>query len=350
VESSFERMKELSEGEVRNLLNDLLKLALPYTVHGDGEQRALADSLVQLCNTQADQALTRRSEAEQRKRTVHLVFSMSDAGSLKVALSNLGKREENEVFAFNDCFSVGPIHDLDNVEGQRYREWWLSERLSNYTFSHLINREHQIGKMIEKIVSIAEQKSIMIWCANNAHDQVGLRFVMHMLKGKRNAIHIMNVSEHGSHDEVCSELDTPFYAQAILEREVYLNIVKKYENVEPISDRERQRYESEWLELAQEKHTLRLWENGIIRHAAEEELDKQLMVILAKLAPDTEDGFVKAGVVIGDMQDHYFQIIDFRFVEYRLWTLISDGYLAFRGLPGAMHQYAVRINTRRINE
>lgn len=44
----YERLRELSEGEARSLLNDLLKLTVPFTEQGNGEQMALADSIVQI--------------------------------------------------------------------------------------------------------------------------------------------------------------------------------------------------------------------------------------------------------------------------------------------------------------
>ncbi|MGG3308129.1 DUF1835 domain-containing protein [Paenibacillus sp. 2KB_20] len=43
-----------------------------------------------------------RLQEEELQTHVHIVFSLSEAGSLKVALSQLGKREESRVVAFND--------------------------------------------------------------------------------------------------------------------------------------------------------------------------------------------------------------------------------------------------------
>lgn len=343
----YERLRELNEVEVRRLLNDLLTLIQPYSEQGDCQQKALADSIVQMYDMQLKRAHSSRLESEQRKRTVHFVFSLSDAGSLKVALSKLGKRNDNEVLAFNDCFSVGPINALDQAEGQQARQFWQMEKLSGYMFNHLTNREHQIGTMIEKIADIPEQKSIIIWCANNAHDQVGLRFVMHLLKNHRNDIHTMNISELYRLNESSSRDDAAPYAQGLFEMDDYLNIVKKYEDAVVLTNSQRTQYEKEWTELSEQSHTLRLWENGKIRNAADEELDKQLIAVIDKLMKETKDGFVKGGAVVGELQDHYYQLIDFRYIEYRLWTLISDGHLTFRGLPNAMHQYAVRMNNGR---
>lgn len=343
----YERLRELREGEARSLLNDLLKLTVPFTEQGNGEQKALAGSIVQMYEKSVQHSHSLRVEAEQRKSMVHLVCSMSDAGSLKVALSNLGKHADNEVLSFNDCFSVGPIKNIDRVEGQRAREFWQMEKLSGFMFNHHMNREHQIQRMIEKITAIAKHKTIIIWCADNAHDQVGLRFILHLLKNRTNSVHMMNVSELFRLNAASMQTNLPHYAQGLLERDVYLNIVNGYEQAEKIVDSERRRYEAEWLELSQEECTLRLWEDDKIKHAAEVELDRRLIAIIDKLAIESEDGFVKAGAVIGELQDHYFQLIDFRFTEYRLWMLISDGCLAFRGLPNAMHQYSVRNNKGR---
>jgi hypothetical protein len=224
---------------------------------------------------------------------------------------------------------------------------WLSERLSGYLFNHHMNREHKIGRMIERIDAIAGKKSIVIWCGDNAHDQVGLRFVMHLLKGRENEIQIMNVSEFYRNSLPDAQGSNRCYTQGLLEPDIFLKMVESFEQAPLISEIDRQGYEAEWLELAEQKSTLRFWENGQIKHAAENELDKRLMDLVGKLMEDTEDGFVKAGVVVGEMWDRYFQLIDYPFIEYRLWTLISDGYLAFRGLPGAMHQYAVKINSGR---
>ncbi|WP_053374624.1 DUF1835 domain-containing protein [Paenibacillus sp. FJAT-27812] len=344
MEDAFERLSELSEGEVRVLLNDLLKLTTASTKQGDGEHKALADSVRHLYSKHVERA----AEAEQRKRTVHIMFSLSDAGSLKVTLSKLGKRMENEVLAFNDCFSTGPINELVKAEGQRSRESWLSERFSGYLFNHHMNHEHKIGRMIERIAAIAGQKSIVIWCGDNAHEQVGLRFVMHLLKGRENEIRMMNGSLFYRNSLADAQGSNRYYALGLLEPELFLKMVECFEQAELLSEFDRQRYEAEWLELAQQKSKLRLWENGQIKHAAENELDKRLMDVIGKLTEDTDDGFVKAGAVVGEIWGSCTQLIDYPFIEYRLWTLISDGYLAFRGLPGAMHQYAVKLNSGRI--
>ncbi|MGG4106185.1 DUF1835 domain-containing protein [Paenibacillus lautus] len=66
-----------------------------------------------------------RLQEEELQTHVHIVFSLSEAGSLKVALSQLGKREESRVVAFNDWFSVGPITQLRVITCLRSRHWRL---------------------------------------------------------------------------------------------------------------------------------------------------------------------------------------------------------------------------------
>lgn len=344
MESIGERLKELNDYEARKIMNELLELSLSRLDHEDNGQKALAKYVSDLFSSHIAEALSRRLAEEQRKTTVHLIFGLSAAGSLKVALSKLSRRMENEVIAFNEVFSTGPIHGLEHAEGQRYRDMWLAERLRNHAFYQLANRDHQIERIIERLFAIPEGKSIDIWCADNAHDQIGLRFALHILKGKRNAIRVIHVSEQSG---LAAAQEKLIYALGLLNVDAYMQIIEQSKSAAALSDDNRMQYELDWQKLSDQKDTLRFWENGEVRAAAEEELDSMLLEAVERLERQAvNDGYVRAGAVIGDLQEHADQLIDFGFMEYRLWHLISEGTLSFRGLPIAMHQYEVRIKRR----
>ncbi|MGO4543389.1 DUF1835 domain-containing protein [Paenibacillus sp. 2TAB23] len=344
MESICEQLKELNDYEARKLLSELLELSLSQLNHEDEGKAALAQHAADLCSSHIAAALSRRRAAEQRKTTVHLIFGLSAAGSFKVALSKLGRRMENEVIAFNEVFSTGPIHGLEHAEGQRYRDMWLADRIRNYTHYQLVNREHQVERITERLSAIPEHKSIDIWCADNAHDQIGLRFALHILKGKRNAIRVINVSRQNG---LAAEQEKRLYTLGLLDLDAYMQAIEQSKFAAALSDDSRKQYEMDWLKLSDRKDTLRFWENGEVRAAAEEELDSMLLEAVKRLESQAiNDGYVRAGAVIGDLQEHADQLIDFGFMEYRLWVLISAGTLSFRGLPVAMHQYEVRIKRR----
>lgn len=339
-----EQMRELQEWEIRKFLDDILNKTAHIASNGGEEARIHADGIMKLWNDHLDEAGKRRIEAEALLSGVHLVFGLSDAGSLKVALSKIGKRQENRVLAFNDLFSIGPIMDLDKAEGQQGRLHWLMERFTDYKFVGLINQEHQIERMIETIARIKEQETITIWCGNNAHDQTGLRFALYLLKEREQPIIVVNVSD------VCMEIPTytqeklPPYAQGLIEKEIYREIVKRCNDVTPLDADQRRRYELEWLETSSQGHMLRLWQDGVIKGQEEGKLDGLIIEVITKLQEDeTIDGFVKAGNVVTEVLENSQQLVGYSFIEYRIWTLISDGILAFKGLPGAMHQYSVRV-------
>ncbi|MEK4042752.1 DUF1835 domain-containing protein [Paenibacillus sp. FSL H8-0048] len=82
---------------------------------------------------------------------VHILFGMSDAGSLKVALSALGKRETSQVLAFNELFSIGPLSGLDTITGMQNRHLWIMERDENYSLSQHHNQENQLVHMAQTV-------------------------------------------------------------------------------------------------------------------------------------------------------------------------------------------------------
>jgi hypothetical protein len=214
----------------------------------------------------------------------------------------------------------------------------------NYNFDILHNQEHQIGRMIETIIKIPKNKTITIWCGNNAHDQMGLRFAIYLLRNQEQQIHMMNVSEAYKEIVTCLAEEVP-YAQGLISLDIFREIVKRYEYTMPLNPSNRKRYESEWLELSEQEHMLHLWQNGQIKGVAEEELDSMILAAVYKLQEEEESkgGFVRAGRVTAEMFENLHQLVGDQFIEYRLWRLISDGILGFKGLPGALYTFSVRL-------
>ncbi|CAM3237732.1 DUF1835 domain-containing protein [Paenibacillus lupini] len=326
-------INELELWETTSILYDLLKEAESFP------DQDLSGRLLKLWGEQIEEARLRREEAERVQSNVHIIFSLSDAGSLKVALSETGKREENKVLAFNESFSIGPIVQLDKVEGRRLRQQWMRERFSPFHFLNNMNREHQIEHVIDELDKLTEDKTIIIWCANNAHDQTGLRFVMHLLREHKQSIKIVNFTE------ILHDLPVPPIAQAYVERDVHREMVRSFHSVKPLSTQERQQYVSSWEELSNQNQTLRLWQDGDVKGCAENELDELFLSTVSSLQEEyDEEGFIRAGKVVAAIFENFNQVINDSFIEYRFWTMISSGKLLFRGLPGALYQYSIKLN------
>ncbi|QUL57915.1 DUF1835 domain-containing protein [Paenibacillus tritici] len=275
---------------------------------------------------------------------VHIVFSLSDAGSLKVALSTIGVRELCEVLSFNELFSVGPISSIDTATGQQNRHLWMMEHDKDYSFYLHHNQEHTLANMVQAVRSIPGHIPIVIWCADNAHDQTGLRFVLHLLRERKERVHIANVTElyytAGLHS---TEGNLPYYRGAI-GQEQFLSIVKNHYQGLPLDNGLRSMYEAEWLRLSEDHHVLRLWEESTVIGREETALDEVILRAVRELEQEQDEhGYINAASVFIRVFKSSLQFVGEAFVTYRIWMLVNQGDLAFRGLPWALHQFSLRL-------
>lgn len=125
IDKLYNRLNEIGDGGHTLILHRLIQRTKHHAAGEDRGEKQAAESMYRLLEEEIESVYKQLMQAEELQTHVHLVFSLSNAGSLKVALSRLGKREENRVLAFNDFFSVGPITDLHTVEGQHHRQVWL---------------------------------------------------------------------------------------------------------------------------------------------------------------------------------------------------------------------------------
>lgn len=341
IDKLFEKLSGFGEREHRLLLRQLLNTVIHDSTNGEHEDRMFGQRLFNLMEIHIDAVNNQRLQEEELQTHVHIVFSLSEAGSLKVALSKVGKREESRVVAFKDCFSVGPITELSTMEGQLRRRVWLMEHDRDSYYLDNINQEHQIERMIDTLKNIPENKTVVIWCGDNAHDQTGLRFAMYLLRERKNPVHMVNVTQ------ILTEMgqgNAPI-AQALVERDKYIDIVSNYGEGIPLNSDLRKRYESEWMELARQDNVLRLWVEGKVMGCQEDKLDgvivKSVMELLDKHQPGD---LVNAGEVVTKLLEISQQRISYSFIMYRIWSLVSDGVLTFKGQPGFPHQFSLGLS------
>ncbi|WP_405112936.1 DUF1835 domain-containing protein [Paenibacillus sp. FSL K6-1217] len=278
---------------------------------------------------------------------VHILFGMSDAGSLKVTLSALGKREANQVLAFNELFSIGPLSVLDTITGMQNRQLWMMERDENYSLSQHHNQENQLVHMAQTVKSIPHHKIIVIWVADNAHDQTGLRFVLHVLRDRIQPVHMVNVTElyHSAAVHGTEEVTPHFIGET--NREDYLFIVDSHGQGLPLESDQRRGYESDWLRLVEENQMLRLWKDAVIISCDESALDEVILRSVIELEMEQErnqirKGYVNAGSVFIRVFEVSQQLVDTSFIVNRMRELIKQGVLMSIGQPGELHQFSLR--------
>ncbi|PAD33167.1 DUF1835 domain-containing protein [Paenibacillus sp. 7523-1] len=316
-----------------------------FCKEGSVEEKKLAEGLVNILQTHIIEVRNHQLHTYERQQYVHIVFSLSDAGSLKVMLSKIGKRNLCKVLAFNECFSVGPISNLDTPTGQQDRLFWLMKYDEDFRYGQNFNQEHQLADMVKTVKDIPENKTIVIWCANNAHDQTGLRFVLYLLRERKQAVNIVNVTEIFNVTGLQNREGVVPYASSLINREHFQTIVNDHFEGVSLDTNQRKRYVSEWLMLMRENHVLRLWEEDTVKSSNESALDELIISSVIGLEKEQDkNGFIKAGSVIARVFDISQQLVGYSFIVYRIWILVNQGVLMFRGLPGALHQFSVKLS------
>ncbi|WP_252361796.1 DUF1835 domain-containing protein [Paenibacillus terrae] len=280
---------------------------------------------------------------------VHLLFSQSAAGSMKVGLSGAGLRYESEVLSFNDLFSIGPLWKLETPEGQENRHNWLAERIVDYEFFYYANWEHRIEQMTATLTAISDDKSITIWCGSNAHEQIGLRFALYLLRNRTAPIGVVNVTdslEREPSDPLYMESKFPLSMNVVYSKEIARFITQNKEKIHALSMEDRHRHEQDWLELSEQASVLRLWENDHIDHVPEDSFDQALLDLIGQLQAEDNRQFVHAGKIIDEALTQLSQLRSDTFLEYRVQQLIAQGRLEFLEMPemsGMQYRYAVKL-------
>ena len=181
-------VEDMYEDEAKHLLQSILiQLNLLEENYSEDTIKNLMDIPNQLLSNTSYKRNVKESSH------IHIAFDDSTAGCLKHMLSQ-EERLEEMVIAFSEFFSIGPIHKLHMNEGQLARQEWLVNNLTAY--ENYFEEEYlpRFLETMEELHTIPIETPITIWKADNAHEHVGLCFVMAQLKDKKN-IRVMNTSE-----------------------------------------------------------------------------------------------------------------------------------------------------------
>ncbi|MBX0356693.1 DUF1835 domain-containing protein [Halobacillus sp. Nhm2S1] len=336
MERSMKRKLELlKEDEMRTILLHQWTL-FSYVEMGKISEKEWFDRIKEMnerTERECDDRLTPfQGEEGNDVEHVHIVFSESTKGSLQLALNQKESREE--VIALSPMFSIGPIQDLDKMEGIEKRKEWL--------FYHLVIDDEEwmhMGedslKTIEDLRSIPTGVPITIWAGTNAHEQTGLRFVMHLLKNKPNEIDVVQVTDVLDFPLHTGELSPDRFA-VLLERSFRF----------PVSGQIKKSYQDEWHALSEENANLRVWEDGI-QSKSEDYFDAALIQSLKRLQGESGD-YIKAARLIGEVLGHSSQVVGDSFFEYRVRELVLQREFLIRGVPRGMRYYEVKGNTGQV--
>ncbi|HWO77790.1 MAG TPA: DUF3658 domain-containing protein [Bacillus sp. (in: firmicutes)] len=166
---------------------------------------------------------------------------------------------------------------------------------------------------------------IIVWTAENSHEQTGIRYLLYLLKEKANDVFLINTTI--AYQELFNTNEVQyFYAHTGEVNPKELKTIYQTKLSEPLTNEERTRFDNEWMALSSTKGVLRIWERNEIREVNEDYFDSLIVTTAQQLhAKQTEKDFIKAGRLIGEVIGRIDNNAGDFFIEYRLQCLLYDG-------------------------
>ncbi|MEC3250369.1 DUF1835 domain-containing protein [Bacillus cereus] len=324
-------VEDMYEDEAKGLLQSILiQLNLLKENYSEDTIKNLMDIPKQLTSNPTYKRNVKES------MHVHIAFDDSTAGCLKYMLSQEELCEES-VVAFSEFFSIGPIYKLHTNEGQLARQKWLINNLTAY--DSYFEEEYLLRFIatIEELHTIPVETPITIWRADNAHEHVGLSFVIAQLKDKKN-IRIINTSE-ASREILKQEYDIRGTGE--LPPESLALFQKSFIKLPYLTEEKRMKFEHEWNRLSESIECLRVWKENEVHSVQEDYFDQFIIECAKSVGADRE--FLKAPRVIGEALGLVEQLVGDTYLEYRLKQLIKQEVFEFEGSLDEMRFYSVKL-------
>lgn len=337
-------VKDSTEDEVKSLL---LQMLLRIHWVEETEQYSEEQLVLDMKKIYQDFLTHKKGQANiaenSHYKAVHIVFGDSAAGSLKIVFKEMKLQGEEKIIAFSDNFSVGPVWRLHEKTGLSKRYEWLKKHI-NIDDEILDNYQDDFNNTVSEINAVPNDASIIIWIGENAHEQTALRYVLYLLKEKRNDIFIIDITSRFENLFAAPEIDfTPLHTGEISPEKLRL-IYEKTGKGNSLTQEERKKFEREWEQLSTKQEVLRIWENNSINSVNEDYYDDYIIDTARKIHTERNNlEFMKSARLIGEVLGHLDQYIGDQFLEYRVRHLIVDGSFEIEGVPKAMRYYSVKL-------
>ncbi|UUZ87210.1 DUF1835 domain-containing protein [Paenibacillus sp. P26] len=132
-----------------------------------------------------------------RGAAVHLVFGDSLAGSLKLAIDQMGYKDTHKVVTFRDRFAIGPLWRLQEEAGRAERARWFRDHINEdrEEMDYEYVAEADDRRLAGQLARIPAGASIILWTGDNAHEQAGLRYAAYLLRHSRNEMFVIDAGK-----------------------------------------------------------------------------------------------------------------------------------------------------------
>ena len=268
----------------------------------------------------------------------HITFGDSASGSLKYMLHKTKQADTEQVITFSDDFSYGPIWKLHTNAGQEIRSHWL----------HTCTRDelrHPLQAVTTAFKQMDKDMPIYIWTTDHAPDRVGLLLAIYLLKKHTNDMYVIHADAAYRKLNEYKKVTYDFITTGNITPENAQKIVNMPDYIKKLSADQRKEYEKQWIECAKTTENLHVFQDGRIDSIPENSIDS---LILEKAQSLAAKDYIPSARLIGEVLGHNEFPISDSFIEYRLRTLIGQGYFDLKGHTTAMRYYQIRFNKDKI--
>ncbi|MED3793531.1 DUF3658 domain-containing protein [Niallia alba] len=235
---------------------------------------------------------------------------------------------------------------MEEKKGLSLRHKWFISHI-NMDEEYLYKYQHSFKNTILELKDVSDQTRIMIWACENSDEQTAQRFILSLLKNKKNDIFLINLV--GAYKEIFAKSDSEYFPlhTGELSSEELNVIYEKNKTEQPLTLTERKRYEQEWEEISNQSKNLRIWKDRKIHSVGEDYYDRFIINTAKALhKKHNNKDFMKSARLIGEIIGHLNQKIGDEYFEYRLIQLVLNGVFEIEGVPKAMRFYSVKLHEK----
>ncbi len=276
----------------------------------------------------------------------HILFGRSQSGTLHHALKKMGVHKKETIISLWEILSIGPIQEFQEKQGIENRFAWLAQHM-NDEFNELPEYRRSLEKALEQLQSIPDAQPITIWIADNANEQTGLRFVLHLLKGRTNAITTINTTTYYSELFNTKDLSYIISHTGEISSDRLQVIYEQSKHDQPLSDTERAVLEREWMALTSRRELLRIYKDEKIESVSIGHYDSYIVNLARQLQRESgPEDFMKATRLVGAVLGHFDQYVSDSFLEFRVRTLVEKGLFEMKGKFRGIRFYSIRLTSK----
>lgn len=244
------------------------------------------------------------------------MFGRTASQSLKQAI-------DEHVIAFPDVLSMGPIQEVNTWKGMEARFHWFKENLTD-PYNEFKKMKRHMMQAFRDLRRITKEQEVVLWVCPNAAERIGAAIVLATLDDVRS---VKWIDTYQAYRQI-EQHDIPGFPRTT--GEVTPELLSEMNNLSL------QLMADEDIEVLKEQGEYWLESDSLLRLKDGEdvrvyEIDSLDAFIVETVQEMQQDGFVSAGIVLGEVYGALTDYTGDAFLEFRLRMLIETEVLSCQG-------------------